>query len=148
MKKEKTMFVVNVEAAIYDDNHWLFIKRSEQEEHAAGQLAFVGGRVEAGARANDVLEQTLHREVMEEVGVQVKNLQYVNSTLFFADNGTPVVDIVYVCELASGIPYEKSNKEVKAVLWLSTSDLLDTAKAPEFLKKNVRQADSIRKRLG
>ncbi|GAK01832.1 MutT/Nudix family protein [Geomicrobium sp. JCM 19037] len=142
------MFVVNVEAAIYDDNHWLFIKRSEQEEHAARQLAFVGGRVEAGARANDVLEQTLHREVMEEIGVQVKNLQYVNSTLFFADNGTPVVDIVYVCELASGIPYEKSNKEVKAVLWLSTSDLLDTAKAPEFLKKNVRQADSIRKQVG
>lgn len=39
------MFIVKVEEAIYKDDKWLLIRRSEKEEHAGG-LSLVGGKVE------------------------------------------------------------------------------------------------------
>ena len=40
------MFIVNVEGAIYKNDQWLLIRRSEKEEHAGGLLSLVGGKVE------------------------------------------------------------------------------------------------------
>ena len=37
------LFIVNVEGAIYKDEKWLLIRRSEKEEHAGGALSLVGG---------------------------------------------------------------------------------------------------------
>ena len=39
------LFIVNVEGAIYKDEKWLLIRRSEMEEHAGGTLSLVGGKV-------------------------------------------------------------------------------------------------------
>ncbi|MCO7128175.1 hypothetical protein NIE88_20735 [Sporolactobacillus shoreicorticis] len=57
------MFIVIVEAAIYQDGHWLIIKRSEKEKHAAGRLSLVGGKVDLDDHPNDVLEYALRREI-------------------------------------------------------------------------------------
>lgn len=40
------MFIVNMEGAVYKDDKWHVIKRSEKEEHAGGLLSLVGGTVE------------------------------------------------------------------------------------------------------
>lgn len=39
------MFVINVEGAVLRKGKWLLIERSDEEEHAGGLLAFVGGRL-------------------------------------------------------------------------------------------------------
>ncbi|HSU80384.1 MAG TPA: NUDIX domain-containing protein, partial [Candidatus Angelobacter sp.] len=65
------MFVVNVEGAIHLDGKWLLILRSEKEEHAGGGLSLVGGKCEIEGNSSDILERTLHREIFEEVGIEV-----------------------------------------------------------------------------
>jgi 8-oxo-dGTP diphosphatase len=93
------MCIVNVEGAIFKNDKWLIIKRSEKEEHAGGMLSLVGGKVEMEGNTTDILERTVKREILEEVGIDVKgNLKYVHSTSFVADSGENVIDIVFLCE--------------------------------------------------
>jgi 8-oxo-dGTP diphosphatase len=60
------MFIVNVEGAIYKNEKWLLIKRSEKEEHAGGTFSLVGGKVDKEGNTTDILERTLKREILEE----------------------------------------------------------------------------------
>ncbi|OIU68632.1 NUDIX hydrolase [Rossellomorea aquimaris] len=135
------MFIVNVEAAIHRDGKWLLIRRSEKEEHAAGELSLVGGKCDPEGVANDILERTLIREVEEEVGAVIGGLTYVNSSSFVTDTGVNVVDIVFLCQLESGEPCPKSTDEVDEVLWMSTSEILSNGEIPEYLKTNVSLAE-------
>lgn len=57
-----------------------FNKSQQKEEHAGGLLSLVGGKVEVDGTSTDVLEKTLKREIFEEVGIEVSNLKYVNSS--------------------------------------------------------------------
>ncbi|XXM73041.1 NUDIX domain-containing protein [Lysinibacillus sphaericus] len=131
------MFVVNVEAAIHRDGKWLLIRRSEKEDHAAGELSLVGGKCDEEGVSSDILERTLIREVEEEVGAVIGGLAYVNSSSFITEAGVNVVDIVFLCQLDSGEPYPKSADEVDEVVWMSTSEILANEVIPDYLKANV-----------
>lgn len=137
------MFVVNVEAAIYKDEKWLIVRRSEKEEHAAGALALVGGKVDDEGNSTDILERTLIREVEEEVGIIVSNLTYVNSSSFVTDSGVPVVDIVFLCSFQEGKPFAKDPDEVASVSWMSTQEILNHVEIPSYLKANIQLADDL-----
>jgi 8-oxo-dGTP diphosphatase len=140
-KGGRFMFIVNVEAAIHRDGKWLLIRRSEKEEHAAGELSLVGGKCDPEGVSSDILERTLIREVEEEVGAVIGGLVYVNSSSFVTDTGVNVVDIVFLCQLQSGEPYPKSPDEVGEVLWMSTSEILSNEEIPNYLKANVSLAE-------
>ena len=135
------MFFVNVEGAIYKENKWLFIRRSEKEEHAAGELSLVGGTVEQEGNTTDILERTLKREVWEEVGVEVDNFIYVNSSTFVTDANEHVLDIVFLCQYVGGHAYAKSPDEVDEVLWLTTEEIMNDPSLPSYLKHNLKLAD-------
>lgn len=62
------MFIVNVEGAIYKNEKWLLIRRSTKEEYAGGLISLVGGKVEKEGITSNILEETLKREITEEVG--------------------------------------------------------------------------------
>lgn len=134
------MFVVNVEGAIYRDGKWLMIKRSEKEEHAAGCLSMVDGKCELEGVSSDILERTLKREIFEEVGIEVEDLTYVNSSSFVTDKGTHVIDIVFLCQHITGEPYAKSMEEVGEVMWMTTEDIMVHDDAPSYLKENITLA--------
>ncbi|MDZ5712632.1 NUDIX domain-containing protein [Jeotgalibacillus haloalkalitolerans] len=134
------MFIVNVEAAIYRDDRWLMIRRSEKEEHAGGGLAFVGGQVDQEGFSYDILERSLEREVFEEVGIKVEVEQYVNSSSFITDTGKHVVDIVFLCRHISGEAFAKSGEEVDNVYWFTKEELLRQDELPDFLKRNLEMA--------
>ena len=138
-------YVVNVEAAIYRGDRWLMVRRSEQEAHAGGTLALVGGKVERAGIADGILEQTLRREIREEVGVEVGiPLRYVRSTAFVADDGDPVVDIVFLCAYVSGEPRILDPAEVAAVTWMSLDEVLDHPNAPAWTKESLVLAEAER----
>ncbi|NGP58042.1 NUDIX domain-containing protein [Paenibacillus thiaminolyticus] len=118
------MFIVNVEAAIYREGKWLIIERSQQEEHAGGTLALVGGKAEREGTVPDILEKTIAREVMEEVGLALSGTPHVNSSSFVTDRGEAVVDIVFLCECESGEPRIASPEEVTAVCWMTAEEVL------------------------
>jgi 8-oxo-dGTP diphosphatase len=123
------MLIVNVEGAIYKNEKWMLIKRSEKEEHAGGLLSLVGGKVENEGNSSDILERTLKREIFEEVGIEVSNLRYVNSSSFVSDSGLNVVDIVFLCDHESGEPYAKSPDEVDGVIWMTTQQILSNSRS-------------------
>lgn len=138
------MFIVNVEGAIRKNDKWLIIERSKKEEHAGGLLSLVGGKVDKEGNSLDILERTVKREILEEVGVNVKDrLNYVHSTSFVTDKGENVVDIVFLCEYESGEAFPKSPDEVEAVLWLTTEEVLSHLNSPIYLKESIKCAESL-----
>jgi 8-oxo-dGTP diphosphatase len=137
------MFIVNVEGAIIKEGKWLLIKRSEKEEHAGGSLSLVGGIVEIEGFTKHKLERTLKREIAEEVGVQVSNVRYVNSSSFVTEKGMHVVDIVFLCDHESGVAFAKSTDEVEGVFWLTTEEILADHTLPDYLRNNIKDADRL-----
>jgi 8-oxo-dGTP diphosphatase len=137
------VFIVNVEGAIYKNDEWLLIRRSEKEEHAGGGLSLVGGKVDKEGVTTDILEKTLKREINEEVGIEVSNLQYVNSSSFVTDSGIHVVDIVFLCDHVAGEPFAKSPDEVDDVIWMTTEQILKDFNLPSYLKENIKLAEKL-----
>ncbi|WP_421385258.1 NUDIX hydrolase [Bacillus salacetis] len=137
------MFIVNVEGAIHRNGKWLLIFRNEKEEHAGGSLSLVGGKCELEGTSSNILERTLKREIFEEVGSEVRDLKYVNSSTFVTESGLNVIDIVFLCHYKSGEPYARSADEVDEVIWLTTSEIIAHKELPAYLKENIRQADKM-----
>lgn len=138
------MFIVNVEGAIRKNDKWLIIERSKEEEHAGGMLSLVGGKVDQEGNSSEILERTVRREILEEVGVKVKdNITYVHSTSFVTDRGVNVIDIVFLCEHESGEAYPKNSNEVERIIWLTTSEVLTHPLAPIYLKESIKYTDSL-----
>ena len=140
-------YIVNVEAAIFKEDKWLIIKRSDKEDYAGGTLSFVGGKVDDTSDQLNILESSLIREIFEEVGVEVEeNIVYVNSNLFLANN-IPVVDVVFLCRYKSGEPYRKSPDEVDSIYWMTTEEVITNPKTPIWLQRNIQLADNLRKQF-
>ncbi|HCW51543.1 MAG TPA: DNA mismatch repair protein MutT [Clostridiales bacterium] len=141
------LYIVNVEAAVFSGNRWLVIRRSEEEEHAPGTLSLVGGKVEGTAEVSAILEKTLVREVLEEVGIEVKDeLVYLESKIFLTDKGEPVVDVIFVCEHERG-EARCADAEVDAVYWMTAKEVIGDDRAPRYLKDTIRLAETVRLRL-
>lgn len=136
---------VNIEGAIYKGDKWLMIERSKKESHASETLAMVGGTLETDTDIQNVLEETLKREVMEEVGIEIENeMHYVESKTFTSDNNQKVLDVVFLCRYKSGEAAVRSD-EVSAVFWLTTKEIIQHPKTPEWIKQSVRIADGMLK---
>jgi len=145
---DNTSYIVNVEAAIYENDKWLIIKRSEEEEHAPGLLSMVGGKVEIKTPEANVLEETLKREIMEEVGIQVSNeMHYLESKSFISDKGQVVIDIVFLCKYETGEAKCKSIHEVSEIYWMPSSDILENKSAPIWLKESIKKAEKLRLKM-
>ena len=142
-------YIVNVEGAIVRDGRFLMAVRSEREAHAPGTLALVGGKVEVVGNASDVLEETLRREIVEEVGVTIApELAYIHSTAFVTDYGTPVVDVAFLCRHAAGEPVAVDPNEVAAVVWLTAAEIAADPQVPPWTQRMIALAEAARLRLG
>ena len=83
--------IVNEEADCY-----LVLKRSPEKDFAAGAWECVTGRVDQG----EGFEDALHREVREELGVEVRPLFIIGTTHFHRGPEKPeneLLGVVYCC---------------------------------------------------
>jgi 8-oxo-dGTP diphosphatase len=141
-------YIVNVEGAVVKDGRYLMIVRGEGEEHAAGVLAFPGGKVEDNEIASGVLEETLRRELREEVDVEVGDeMVYVDSGSFVAGD-EPVVDIVFLCRYRSGEPRACDPEEVAAVQWMTLDEILMHPNSPPWMEPSIKCAEKVRVEKG
>ena len=138
-------YIVNVEGAIAHDNRYLMIVRSQHVAHAPGTLTMPGGKVEGVGDTPNVLEETLHREIMEEVGVRVHDrFYYLESRSFVADTGTVVVDVVFLCAYRDGEPGVAAPAEVAEVLWMTADEVLAHPRAQPWTRQSIRLAEARR----
>lgn len=141
-------YVVNVEAAIFKQDKWLMAKRSETEDHDPGVFSMIGGKVESTSPENNILEETLKREIMEEVGVQIfDDVQYVKSSSFIVASGEHVVDIVFFCRYKAGEPTVLEPNELTSVKWMSIEEILSNEKIQVWTKESLTIAEQMRKKL-
>ncbi|MBD3919455.1 NUDIX domain-containing protein [Paenibacillus sp. PR3] len=135
------MFIVNVEAAILRGNQWLMITRSIKEEHAGGTLSLVGGKVDLSDMGMEIVERTVKREVLEEVGVEIADkVTFVYSSSFVTGDGRNVINMVFLCDYVSGTAYSVIPDEVEAVHWLTYDEIMNHPKAPPWTQESVRRA--------
>jgi len=137
-------YVVNAEAAVHRDGEYLLVERAAGEEHAAGALALVGGKVEI-TEGRDVLEATVRREVEEEVGVTLGSLDYVTSSAFETPDDQ-VVNTVFLAEHDAGTARVRDPEEVAAVHWLTPDEVRDHPDAPAFTADYIEAVDAHRRR--
>ncbi|MCL1632231.1 NUDIX domain-containing protein [Sporolactobacillus sp. CPB3-1] len=137
------MFYVVVEAAIYQNDRWLIIKRSEQEPHAAGLLALVGGKVDLDDPADNILEQALRREIREEIALEVGALRYIKSVSFPLPDDQIVLETIFLCRPLNGTPHAVSADEVAEIYWMTTEEVLHHPEAPDYLRDQIRCAAQL-----
>ena len=98
---EKAHYLVAT-CIVVKDGKFLIAKRSENEKRWPGRWTVPGGKLEKKEYANrphdtdekqwyNVFENLVKREVMEEVGLGVKNLKYLTSLAFEREDGVPTI---------------------------------------------------------
>lgn len=137
-------YVVNVEGAVVRNNEYLLIERAAAEEHAGGSLAFPGGKVEASPGVGDPIETTVRREMMEDVGIRIGEVDYICSRAFETDTSLICINIVTHCEYTGGEPTPREPEEVADVVWMAPEDIAVHDEVPDFLKRDVERIESVR----
>ena len=130
---------VAITAIIIKDNKFLIIKRSASKRRFPNKWTVPGGKLETKNYINlpkdtefywyNVLEKVLRREVKEEVGLEIKNIEYVTSLATVHADSNPSLVISCVADYQSG-NVSLQLEEASDFAWVSLDeskkyDLLD-----------------------
>lgn len=110
--ENKYLHEVVITAIIKKDGKYLITKRSQNKKRFPGKWTVPGGRLETHDYLElekdtefywyNVLERTLKREVKEEVGIDITNIEYITSLATVHDDGSPSIVISCVADYVSG----------------------------------------------
>ena len=103
--------------------NYLILKRSPQKDYAAGAWECVTGRVDQG----EGFEDALHREVREELNIEVRPLFVIGTTHFYRGPERPeneLVGIVYCCS-SSNLENMRLSHEHTEYRWVTLADARD-----------------------
>ncbi len=144
---------VVITAIVVKDGKYLITRRSPNKKRFAGLWTVPGGKLETSDYVNlpkdtehywyNVLEQVLKREVSEEVGLKIKNIEYVTSLATIHGDGAPSLVISCVADYESG-EVNLQEDETDKFEWVSLED----AKNYELIDgiyDELSMADSQRK---
>ena len=116
--------VIDVAAGLVERNGLILITQRKQGSHLAGLWEFPGGKVEAGERP----EQTLIRELDEELGITVK--EACLAPLTFASHAYPEFHLLmplWVCRRWDGLV---TAREHAGLAWVRPNRLRDYPMPP------------------
>lgn len=149
--KEHLAHYVVVTGIVVKDGKYLVSKRSEEEDNFPGFWTVPGGKLETkdymqrekdtSVQWYNVLEDLLRREVREEVGVEIKNINYVTSLVYIRSDGIPALIISLYADWASGeVALEDSMTDYK---WVT----LGEAKELELIEGIYEELEILDKKL-
>jgi 8-oxo-dGTP pyrophosphatase MutT (NUDIX family) len=135
---ETIKFIVNVEGCIIHKDKILMILRGDTESHAPNTLAFPGGQVESKDSDVSTLEDTIKREIYEEVGLKiVEHFEYLENKKFITQKGNNILDVVMFCKINDIANTKIDNDEVRDCMWMGVDEILNDVRTPEWIKKSV-----------
>lgn len=110
--ENKYLHEVAITAIIVKDDKYLVTRRSPDKKRFPGMWVVPGGKLESDDYLQlpkdtefywyNVLERTLRREVQEEVGLEIDNVEYLTSLATVHDDGSPSLVISCIADYASG----------------------------------------------
>jgi len=139
MQKNELLHEVVITAIIIKEGKYLVTKRSQNKKRFPGKWTVPGGKLEIKDYIKlpkdtkfywyNVLEKVLRREVLEEVGIEIKNIEYITSLATVHTDGNPSLVISCMADYVSGkIKLQKEEAEDYAWVTLKEAkkyDLID-----------------------
>ena len=130
---------VVITAIVVKEGKFLITRRSSNKKRFPGKWTVPGGKLEISDYIDlpketefywyNVLEKVLKREVKEEVGIEIKNIEYVTSLATIHADGNPSLVISCLADYASGqVRLQKDEADQSAWVDLKEAkkyDLLD-----------------------
>lgn len=123
MNEQKFLHEVAITAIVIKGDQFLITRRSPNKKRFPGMWTVPGGKLEAKDYLElpkdtesywyNVLERTLAREVQEEVGITIKNVEYLTSLATVHADGSPSIVLSCTAEYVSGdiiLQTEESDK--------------------------------------
>ena len=138
-------FIVATQCAVVRGERFLVIVRADGIKDAPGALVFPGGKVEIEDGPADILESAVRRELLEETGITVSHgLEYVRSLFYALDDGSPVIDVLFLGQYLQGEPRIIDTNEVAEVKWMTADEILAHDKTPEWNRPDVLLVEALR----
>jgi 8-oxo-dGTP diphosphatase len=142
-------FTAGIGALIVDesDDRYLVLKRSMEKDFAAGAWECVTGRVDQG----EGFEDALHREVREELGIEVAPLFIIGTTHFHRGVERPENELLGVVYCCSGSRRQalRLSQEHTEYRWIGPHEVEQLADgnnpSEEWLIRIVKRAEIMRK---
>jgi 8-oxo-dGTP diphosphatase len=137
-------FIAGIAALVHDpaNGKYLVLRRSQDKDFGAGAWECVTGRVDQG----ESFEQAVHREVIEELGVEV-TIDFIAGTTHF-HRGKPVpenelVGVLYCCTLDDPAAIQVSN-EHDVQQWITPQEAQEMFPTDYWLNMLIGRAEMIR----
>lgn len=132
-----------------ESNRYLLLRRSGDKDFASGVWECVTGRVDQG----EGFEDAVHREVLEELGVNVQIEFLIGTTHFYRGDETPeheLIGVVYGCSLdrPHAIQISPEHSEYRWVTVQEAESLfVDPGASTQWIKRVIARAEAIRQLL-
>ena len=149
--KNKSHYVVVTGIVVNSEGKYLIAKRAEWEKAFPGKWTVPGGKLEVldyvlkkkdtGDYWYNVLENLLRREVKEEVGLDIKDINYLTSLTYVRDDEIPTLIIsLYAKADGENVVLEDSLTDYK---WVSVEE----AKECDLIEGIYEEIEMLDKKL-
>jgi len=132
------------------DGKYLIAKRSDKEKVFPGLWTVPGGRIETTDYTHlpkttsqhwyDVIHHSLRREVKEETGLEIDNVEFVCDLFFIRPDGIPTAVLSYAADFAGGELVE--SEELVEFAWVC----LDEAKKYQLIEGIFEELEAVDKK--
>lgn len=144
---------VAITAIVVKGGKYLITKRSPNKKRWPNLWTVPGGRLEISDYANfpkdtehywyNVLEKVLRREVTEEVGLEIENIEYVTSLATLHSDGAPSLVISCMADWKSG-EVKLQEAECDEFAWVSLEEAKNY-KLIDGIYDELAMADDLRR---
>lgn len=157
MNKNHYLHEVAITAIIVKDGKYLITRRSPKKRRFPGMWTVPGGKMETSDYLQlpkdtkhywyNVLERTLRRELKEEVGIEVDNIEYVTSLATVHADGSPSLVISCMADYISG-DIKLQEDELDQYAWVSLEEaknyqLIDGIHDELVMAERIRKGEKI-----
>jgi len=139
-------------AIIQKNGKYLIVKRSPNKKVMPGKWTVPGGGLEVTDYISSpkttadawyfAVENSLKREIKEEVGLEVEKINYLLSLAFIRPDNVPVITLSYFCNYKEG--EVKLNEENVDYKWVTTEEVKDYDLI-EGISEEIKMVDKILK---
>lgn len=127
---EKKLFKIVLASVIFNQEGKILLgKRSEDEDVLPGYWGLPGGNIHTIGNIQNVLQEELKREILEEVGIRIDNLTFLENH----SHESGKINICFMSNHLSG--KAKALDETEEVKWLDFSKIKEFKLTPHTFER-------------